>query len=88
MAHEYVFRGEREPFAPDPKEQQARENAKREAEQLVNREPPTATRDLALDAEVEEKIGDYQVGGLDSFGAESTEPTASADPTGAPDRRV
>lgn len=69
MAHEYVFRGEGEPFAPDPKDLRAREEAKREAEQLVNQPPKEAERDLSADAEVEEKIGDYQVGGLDSFGA-------------------
>jgi len=72
MAHEYVFRGEGEPFAPDPKELREREKAKREAEELVNKEPRTSGEDLSADAEIEEKIGDYQVGGLDSYGAEAT----------------
>ncbi len=69
MAHEYVFRGEREPYAPDPKQQRVREEARREAEELVNREPVDTTKDLSTDAELDEKVGDYQVGGLDSYGA-------------------
>lgn len=77
MAHEYVFRGEREPYAPNPKEQRARDAAKREAEELVNREPATADEHLSADAELVEKIGDYQVGGLDSFGASSPPPSRS-----------
>ncbi len=71
MAHEYVFRGDEKPFAPDPEEERAREAAKREAEALVNKPHPTVLP-LAHDAELDEKIGEYQVGGLDSFGTEST----------------
>lgn len=74
MAHEYVFRGEGKPFAPDPEDLRKREAAREEAEQLVNREPPAPTEDLSHDAELEEKIGDYQVGGLDSYGAAASEP--------------
>lgn len=76
MKHEYVFRGEREPYAPDPKDQRAREEAVREAEELVNREPPQAQKDLSTDAELDEIVGDYQVGGLGSYGASSTQPGA------------
>lgn len=69
MPHEYVFRGEREPFAPNPKEQRKQEEAKREAEQLATKDPPS--EEVAADGTLDEKVGDYQVGGLDSFGAES-----------------
>ena len=74
MAHEYVFRGERMPFAPDPKEEQAREQAKREAEKLVTREPVTTDEQLADLQEVERRLGDYQVGGLDAFGTTADSP--------------
>jgi hypothetical protein len=73
MAHEYVFRGEREPFAPDPKEEQAREQAKRDAEKLVTREPATDEQ-LADLEEVERRLDDYQVGGLDAFGTTAENP--------------
>jgi hypothetical protein len=72
MPHEYVFRGEGEPYTPNPDDAQAREAAKREAEKLVNEEPDALKRKLEVDAEIEERIGDYQVGGLDSFGASPT----------------
>lgn len=71
MAQEYVFRGEDKPFAPDPKDEREREAAKREAEALVNKPHPTGST-LAHDAELDEKVGEYQVGGLDSFGTEAT----------------
>ncbi len=71
MTHEYVFRGERAPFAPNPKELRKREEAKCEAEQLATKDPPS--EEVAADGALDEKVGDYQVGGLDSFGAESTE---------------
>jgi hypothetical protein len=74
MAHEYVFRGERMPFAPDPKEEQAREQAKRDAEKLVTREPATTDEQLADLDEVERRLDDYQVGGLDAFGANADNP--------------
>jgi hypothetical protein len=74
MAHEYVFRGERMPFAPDPKEDQAREQAKRDAEKLVTREPATTDEPLADIEEVERRLDDYQVGGLDAFGANADDP--------------
>ncbi len=70
MAHEYVFRGEHKPFAPDPEKERAREAAKREAEALVNKPQPSDST-LPHDAELEEKVGEYQVGGLDAFGAEA-----------------
>jgi hypothetical protein len=73
MAHEYVFRGEREPFATDPKDQQAREQAKREAEKLVTRNPATDEPLTDLD-EVERRLDDYQVGGLDAFGTAAESP--------------
>jgi hypothetical protein len=73
MAHEYVFRGEREPFATDPKDQQAREHAKREAEKLVTRNPATDGPLTDLD-EVERRLDDYQVGGLDAFGTTADDP--------------
>lgn len=70
MPHEYVFRGEQKPFKPDADDVRAREAAKSEAEQLVNKPRPS---DAALphDAEIEAKVGDYQVGGLDAFGADA-----------------
>jgi hypothetical protein len=71
MAHEYVFRGEHKPFAPDPKDERAREAARLEAEELVNK-PQPGLSPLPHDAELEEKIGEYQVGGLDAFGTEAT----------------
>lgn len=73
MAHEYVFRGEREPYAPDPKQEQAREQAKREAEKLVTQQPVSDSAFADLD-EVERRLEDYQVGGLDAFGAVSDDP--------------
>lgn len=81
MAHEYVFRGEQKPFAPDPEEQRVREAAKREAEALVNKPQPSDST-LPHDAELEEKIGEYQVGGLDAFGTE-TSPNAQKRNDGA-----
>ena len=74
MAHEYVFRGERMPFAPDPDEEQAREQAKREAEKLVSREPANTDEQLANIHEVERRLDDYQVGGLDAFGTAAENP--------------
>ena len=74
MAQEYVFRGEGMPFAPDPKEEQAREQAKRDAEKLVTREPATSDEPLADLEEVERRLDDYQVGGLDAFGATAESP--------------
>jgi|HigsolmetaAR203D_1030402.scaffolds.fasta_scaffold00295_9 hypothetical protein len=71
MLPKYVFRGDTWPFAPDPNELRAREAARREAEELAHR-PLERSDDLSGDAEIEEKIGDYQVGGLDSFGAEAS----------------
>ena len=79
MAQEYIFRGERKPYAPDPDDQRAREQAKREAEQLVNRKPLQASAEPSADAEVERKVGDYQVGGLDSFGADPAQPRSQED---------
>lgn len=67
MAHEYVFRGEREPYAPDPEEQRARERAIREADRLVDVTPHD--RESSIDAEVMRRIAEYQVGGLDGYGA-------------------
>lgn len=81
MAHEYVFRGEREPYASNPKDQRAREEAKREAEQLASREPAGSKENLSADAELDAKVGEYQVGGLDSYGASSTA-TAEGGDTG------
>ena len=81
MAHEYVFRGEHKPFAPDPEEERAREAAKREAEALVNKPHPSDST-LTHDAELEEKVGEYQVGGLDAFGTEAP-PKAPTDHDGA-----
>lgn len=69
MPREYVFRGEGEPFEPNPKDLRKQEDLKREAEQLAAKDPPSG--DVAADGELDEKVGDYQVGGLDSFGAES-----------------
>jgi hypothetical protein len=80
MAHEYVFRGEHKPFAPDPKDERAREAAKREAEQLVN-QPSVRNETLPHDADIEERVGEYQVGGLDAFGTNS-ETQAPDDRTG------
>jgi hypothetical protein len=57
MPREYVFRGEGEPFAPNPEEQ------------LATKDPPSD--DVVADGTLDEIVGDYQVGGLDSFGAES-----------------
>ena len=74
MAHEYVFRGERMPFAPDPKEEQAREQAKREAEELATRKLAMTEEPPADLDEVERRLDDYQVGGLDSFGATAEGP--------------
>jgi hypothetical protein len=74
MAHEYVFRGERMPFAPDPKEEQAREQARRDAEKLVTREPATTDQEPADIHEVERRLDDYQVGGLDAFGTAADSP--------------
>lgn len=86
MAHEYVFRGERMPFAPDPKEEQAREQAKREAEQLVTREPADPDEQLANIDEVERRLDDYQVGGLDAFGTAAESPEwDAASPSNQPD---
>lgn len=86
MAHEYVFRGERMPFAPDPKEEQAREQAKREAEKLVNREPANSDEQLANIDEVERRLDDYQVGGLDAFGTAAESPEwDAASPSSQPD---
>lgn len=81
MRDEYVFRGEREPFAPDPKDQRAREQAKREAEKLVTREPVAEDEALTHDAEVERRLEDYQVGGLDAFGASAARPTWDDNPS-------
>lgn len=74
MAHEYVFRGEGMPFASDPKEEQAREHAKRDAEKLVNRQPAGIDEPVADLDEVERRLDDYQVGGLDSFGVTAESP--------------
>ena len=74
MAHEYVFRGERMPFAPDPNEEQAREQARREAEKLVTQEPVNTHEQLANIHEVERRLDDYQVGGLDAFGTAAENP--------------
>ena len=74
MPDEYVFRGETEPFRPDPEDLRKREKAKQEAEQLLHRKPPTPDENLAADADVEDGVGDYQVGGIDSFGTESSSP--------------
>lgn len=70
MAHEYVFRGEHKPFKPDPNDVREREAAMQEAEELVHQPPPSET-DLSTNAEIEAKVGDYQVGGLDAFGADA-----------------
>lgn len=75
MTQGYVFRGERTPFTADPKDQRAREQAIREAQQLVNEEPPVADEELAHDAEIERRIDDYQVGGLDAFGTTAADPS-------------
>jgi hypothetical protein len=87
MAHEYVFRGESMPFAPDPNEEQARERAKREAEKLVAQEPVNTHEQLANIHEVERRLDDYQVGGLDAFGtaAESPEWDAASQGNQQPD---
>jgi hypothetical protein len=85
MAHEYVFRGEQKPFAPDPEEERAREAARREAEALVNKPHPRAST-LPHDAELEEKVGEYQVGGLDAFGAEA--PPSVPTNNGSADRQT
>jgi hypothetical protein len=69
MPREYVFRGEGEPFAPNPEVLRKQEDAKREAEQLATKDPPSD--DVVADGTLDEIVGDYQVGGLDSFGAES-----------------
>jgi hypothetical protein len=73
MTQEYVFRGDHKPFAPDPKDERAREAARLEAEELVNKPPPSGAA-ILNDAELDEKVGEYQVGGLDTFGTESTAP--------------
>ena len=76
MAHEYVFRGERKPYAPDPEDLRAREKAIRDAELLVNRDSEGTGANRPIDALVEQKVADYQVGGIDSFGATSRNPAA------------
>ncbi|NLG75526.1 MAG: hypothetical protein GX535_04770 [Xanthomonadaceae bacterium] len=82
MLREYVFRGERKPYAPDPEELRAREEARREAEQLVNLEPEL--EEIVPDAEIAAKISDYQTGGWYSYGAEATIARADQKLTAAP----
>jgi hypothetical protein len=75
VAYEYVFRGDVRPYAPSAHDQRAREQAKHEAHQLVNQEPVRSGNDFSDDVEVARKVADYQVGGLNAFGATSTAPS-------------
>ena len=78
MTHEYVFRGEREPYAPDPDDQRARERAIQEADRLVD-VTPVRNREPSFDAEVLRRIAEYQVGGLDGYGAFASTPSSESD---------
>lgn len=79
MAHEYVFRGDVQPYAPSAADLRARQQAKREAEQLVNYEPMQPLDDVSSDIDVARAVADYQAGGLNAFGATSTPPAWQLD---------
>ncbi len=79
MAHEYVFRGNVPPYASSAADEHAREQARKEAEQLVNYVPTEPRANISGDYEVARAVADYQTGGLNAFGAASTPPSWALD---------
>lgn len=79
MAHEYVFRGDVQPYAPSAADQRAREQAIQEAEQLVDYVPIEPLDDVSSDYDVARAVAEYQTGGLNAYGATSTSPSWQLD---------